>query len=831
MSRRTFLSAVFFAVVLLYMGLGFYQLFALLPKSTPGWLVRRDGDRLKISAVMPDGPAKDLRASDEIVLLNNREIKSAEEIVQFIQPLEAGTAYTLRIRRNGEIKDYALRTAPLPPGALALIFTARVILPLVFFLIGLAVFILKPHDTLAWMLGLLFGLCAIVFSNFLSIGLPGWVAFLAQAVGIPSVLFFPVFFHFFLIFPEPSPSLRRFPRLPLYAYLAFLVLIIPYDAIVTALHSFAPQRAQALRSITYAHGIIFSLLALLTIVGGLLALILNYRQAGNIARRKMRIVVVGGFVGLLPLVLFTILFSVFGTDRISTSTLLWLNFIIVGLFLLFPLSFAYAIARHQVIPVSLIIRRGIRYLFVARGSVALEVMTVSVVMFFLMDALFRNNPMSGRSVGVISGVVAIIVWTLTRAIHTRVISPVIDRRFFRRAYNAQQILAELGEALRTMTDPPEMARLVSAKIQDSLQTESIAVFLYDEKTKEYACATAAQYVEASHATVSACEGLSLPVDAFIIQRLRESGQPLAVNFDDANSSARALVSADAGENESRARENEIMQRIRAQLILPIATKEQLFGFVALGPRLGDLPFSGEDRSVLQSVVWQMALALENAQLISRKAEEERLRHELEIASEVQQRLFPQRLPATEGLELAGVCIPARGVGGDYYDFIKIGDSQIGIAVADVAGKGISAALLMSIVQASLRSHVQTARGCLTDLVTSMNALLFESTAANSYATFFYAQFDEKDRAFTYVNAGHNPPMLVRANVAQEAVSVATAEGVTTQVVRREAQMSAVAKNPASLLTTGGPVSGIFESCSYEQETIQVQTGDVLVAYT
>jgi sigma-B regulation protein RsbU (phosphoserine phosphatase) len=172
------------------------------------------------------------------------------------------------------------------------------------------------------------------------------------------------------------------------------------------------------------------------------------------------------------------------------------------------------------------------------------------------------------------------------------------------------------------------------------------------------------------------------------------------------------------------------------------------------------------------------------------------------------------------------------VGGDYYDFLRLGRSQVGIAVADVAGKGISAALLMSIVQASLRSQAPSVDGRLTELVSSMNRLLHRSTDASSYATFFYAQFDGQTRRLTYVNAGHNPPMLLSAEPALSRSSGEPALIASSEVQRVAAGIEAESTGQRlKLLETGGPVIGLFEGCHYEQEAIQMQGGDVLVAYT
>jgi len=185
--------------------------------------------------------------------------------------------------------------------------------------------------------------------------------------------------------------------------------------------------------------------------------------------------------------------------------------------------------------------------------------------------------------------------------------------------------------------------------------------------------------------------------------------------------------------------------------------------------------------------------------------------------------LPAQPPASSVLELSGFCQPARGVGGDYYDFLAFDNQQIGIAIADVAGKGISAALLMSTVQASLRSqtmvHNAAAQpaGSLAELVVSMNRLLCRATGEANYVTFFYAQFDERTQELTYVNAGHNPPFLLRPSNGEAAPAAG--------------ESGSDAANGCLKLTTGGPFIGMFDQCCYEQETIQLHKGDLLVAYT
>jgi len=197
-------------------------------------------------------------------------------------------------------------------------------------------------------------------------------------------------------------------------------------------------------------------------------------------------------------------------------------------------------------------------------------------------------------------------------------------------------------------------------------------------------------------------------------------------------------------------------------------------------------------------------------LLRESQEKSRLESELQIAREVQRQLFPQRIPQIRGLELYGVCKPARTVSGDYYDFIAMDGNRVGLVLGDISGKGISAALLMAAIQSSLRAQfyngvsrasvagahpVSTA-----EVVRRLNRQLFESTSTEKYATFFYAVYDGGTRQLAYTNAGHLPPVLFR-------------------------------RGRIERLAQGGTVVGLFSPMEYEQAIVQLEPGDVFLAYT
>jgi phosphoserine phosphatase RsbU/P len=196
-------------------------------------------------------------------------------------------------------------------------------------------------------------------------------------------------------------------------------------------------------------------------------------------------------------------------------------------------------------------------------------------------------------------------------------------------------------------------------------------------------------------------------------------------------------------------------------------------------------------------------------LIAVAKENERLQSELAIAREVQAQLFPKAVPALRGLKLAGVCQPARSVSGDYYDFLSISERAVAFAIGDVAGKGISAALLMAAIQSNMRTQLagtNTSNGSRPDglstasLVAALNRQLYANTAPEKYATFYFALYDDVEHVVTYTNAGHLPPLVVRKQTVQQ-------------------------------LDPTGTVVGAFPSAAYGEQKIALEPGDILVAYT
>ncbi len=262
-----------------------------------------------------------------------------------------------------------------------------------------------------------------------------------------------------------------------------------------------------------------------------------------------------------------------------------------------------------------------------------------------------------------------------------------------------------------------------------------------------------------------------------------------------------LVQDTALDEAFRARESILQQRVRSFMAVPLQTNERVIGliYVDVPNRLPD--FTRDDLSLLTVLANVAAVRIERDRLNEVEQTERTLLRELEQAAEIQRGLLPGAPSATPGLEVAGYNAPCRTVGGDYYDFISYPNDSTGLVVADVAGKGMAAALLMSCLQARVRL-LEEEPGLLADMAARLNRSMIACCPGNRFVTFFICRFSPENGEVLYCNAGHNAPLLIRAS------------GQDTDK-----------------LEIGGPILGILANARYQQGQCELTPGDTLVLYS
>jgi serine phosphatase RsbU (regulator of sigma subunit) len=357
------------------------------------------------------------------------------------------------------------------------------------------------------------------------------------------------------------------------------------------------------------------------------------------------------------------------------------------------------------------------------------------------------------------------------------------------------LLSEFVEAARRAESFSEALHIALASLCENIGSES-AMLLEKDSPEGYRRVAAVPQTTNSQ--------LALPANGFLLNRLKSYPAPLPLMQADFEAWERWA----AEQRPHYLAEIQALKQTETRLAVALRAKKDIVGVLLLGPPIGRSEFTVIQKRILRACAEQFALMIENARLTDRIVEQEKLRRDLALAAEVQKRLLPETSPETSLGTLAAISVPARTVGGDYFDFLDVGNHRIGIALADIAGKGVAAALIMSVVHASLRIIAAEGSVSLPDLAAKMNRFLYRSTRSSSYATFFYAQVDEESRQLRYVNAGHNPPYLLR--------SADPDSGSTLQIDE---------------LSTGGMIIGMFPQVSYEEATVDLRTGDVLIVFT
>ena len=755
-----------------------------------------------VADVLPASPAEQmgLRAGDRIIGVNGEMLATSAPYDEAYKKGRPGDPVEMTVKRPGESKALELhgifraRPSIAASEGLAKSSAQQIVnsFPVLFLLVGFLVLFLRIEDPFAWLLALMFTAFAAAPGIENPMLLPQWTRGFALAYrAVWEGMLSGLFYLFFALFPRRSPLDRRFPWLKWLGLTACALSVLGgLDTGTPALPHFVSTLVGSRGSDTILRCIKYPLFAL-----AIVSLAQNAFGSPADAQRKSRVIFWGTVFGVLPIV------AVRGANDFAVyQPSYWVNTAAVIVFILYPLSFAYAVVKHRVLEIPVLLRRSVRYVLVQRGYFLL-LFCVALLMIFLFSrffsGLFAGNSQFGMVLSAAFGVA--MVWVSGPIVKRG--TERIDRAFFRSSYDARMILQALAEKTRTVTNRRELARLLELHIEGALHPKSLACYL----------ATASGDL--------AVEGGALPGEVgtipFALPRPKfpfRFGAGFVLREADTISASVLLltelarldkawdvppaVSDGAGD----------MDALTPECLVPIVGRtSNLMGLLVLGPRLSEEPYSGEDKTLLESVASHAAVSLENMSLAEQIADrlelDRRAAREMQIARDVQSRLFPQVMPQLTTIEYAGSCLQARQVGGDYYDFVDLGSSHLAFVLADISGKGIAGALLMANLQANLRSRYEVALDDLPRLLKSVNQLFYENTPDDRYATLFLAVYDDETRQLTYANCGQNPPLVFRGDGSVERLS-ATAT-----------------------------VIGLFPEWQCATQTIVLHPNDLLVIYT
>jgi serine phosphatase RsbU (regulator of sigma subunit) len=569
-----------------------------------------------------------------------------------------------------------------------------------------------------------------------------------------ALLYGSLWLHLQYIYPRPLEWVRR------HAVWAYTLCYLPGLFLILYWMNWQlntpaiPVLAYALRGF-FAHCITEPLLILVSI--GIL--IYRYRSSTNAVEvRQTRLIlwaVTGGLVISSIIFLVNVVFWTWYTAYLYRDLLF--STIAFTALLLGPIAFAYSFRKYRLLEVEGRLRRATRNAMVS-GALILTLIGITYGLSHIMRAtLGVTSPTPGMA---IAFVLALGILPAQRRLRG-----LVERRFYPERQKLRDMLHDFLQQASTLPDQRLFWQELEGHLKEGLKVAGVHPVLKD----------------------------SLPAafsnDGMLLAHLAANQRPLLVD--------EALGS---GKVEIRDGETAWLAEKKVGLLLPLVLHQELVGFLGVGLRTDKEDYDAEELQILNSLAPQIAIASENLKLLEENVVKRELEQQLQMARRIQQGFLPQQIPPTPGLEVAAVSRFCLDVAGDYYDVVPLKTGCTVLAIGDVSGKGAGAALIMANLQASLRTAMQMDVP-LAQTVEVVNNLICHNTPPEQYITFFAASFDSETSILTYVNAGHNPPILVHGDGQSE------------------------------LLEIGGMILGTVPGLTYLQGAVQMVKDDLLLAYT
>jgi serine phosphatase RsbU (regulator of sigma subunit) len=795
--------------------------------------------------VYPYGPAEHagMRARDELVSIGGIPISDVPRLHALDARLRTGDTVVYWARRDGrELKLPVRLASPLTNPILLGSSILRVVVAIAFIVIGLVVFSRRPEERRVIVFHAMVTIGALSF-----LGAPGLLLDGANLRGIVtesvktiipmvalfviSFAFLPLTLHLALVFPRERPVLRTSPRVlrwvygvPLFAVLVLasavgmqgvagagkgalnrLEILVNAGSGALALIGMLVAwwvvrkgrgegwRAFWNRPVASLFAILGVLLGATRIVAAIglkyvtvgvaaftaaapllttaafpvlacIALYRSYREAGPEERRQVKWPLWGTLIAIATKIVVVIsaqvasllLYASHGGPQ-AMHALTMFELVPIVTYLLIPISFAFAILKYRLMNIDIIIRKTVAYAFLTGAIIVMYLALVGGLGTLLVNVAGVG---SNQTMVIASTLVVALAFVPLR----NKLQTLVDRNLFRHKYDYPEALRAIAADTLTANDLGAFLTSAAEKVQQALQNRAVAIFV------------------TRHDELVAAAKVGLADSLVGTMRMRRA--PFLPMLDRPFDPKRHTLPEDAAA---------ALRRIETVLVVPANTPgTPANGFMALASKLNNAPFDVEDIDFLRSVADQLDIGID-------RIRQQREEVDYEQARTIQQSLLPREMPRVAGVELSGIWQPARTMGGDYYDLLKLSESELAVCIGDVAGKGMPAALLMSGLQAAVRA---SASGSPRDLCERVRRVVVSSLSGGRFVTFFYATIDTAAMRLRWCNAGHNAPVLVRADGSIERLS------------------------------DGGPAfSRLFRDDPYTEREVAIGAGDRLVLFT
>lgn len=706
-----------------------------------------------------------LQQFDRILRVDGHPMRHADDLTAYVRSKPVGTVLTYDVMRDKKPLSLKVPTQSFTLAAW-MSFLPLLLTGLLHLLVGSTAYAVKPKNVTS-RVHLLMNLATCLFCTS---GTDYDSGHLLGRLYIASLsLMASTYIHLGLVFPNPPHWLNRRRWVHALPYLPTLLLLPFWEAI------FQPAGYLASGAERFELHMSLQDLSFLWVMIGMLGLVVSIvvrltRTKIPLVRQQAKVALLGAIFGYLPGVLLWILPTVANLQNFDSSGFLAnLAFICP---VLFPLSVAYAIIRHKMFDIDLVIKRTAVYATVIVALTGVYLLTIGLVRVVI-DRLFGA---SGSDVGNVLATALVAVAFVP--VRNRV-QALIDRLFYRNRYDFRTVLSEYSKFTK---ENPELASVVDKYVDllnATVHPRHMAIMVRDPKTRNL--------------HVYKQSGLSiLPAD-FAIKA-------------DTPEIAELFSARRTGMRPSKATTRQLshMDALGIALCVPLEIKGEILGMVNVGAKLSELDYTAEDQSLLINMGQQLASVIRIHEMTKAEVKRARLDAEIETARHIQASLLPTAAPAPEGLEVMASSVSAYEFGGDYFDLVTLHDGQLRIAVGDVAGKGVQAAMVMAMAKSCFFNQVRT-NPDLPTVMSAINSMIIETIEDKTHrkTSLIYAVIDPKQQTLRYSCAGHQAPHYFNAE-----------KGTVEE-----------------LAIPGSFPFGVSKLGKYQEVEVPLHSGDVLVFYT
>jgi serine phosphatase RsbU (regulator of sigma subunit) len=487
-------------------------------------------------------------------------------------------------------------------------------------------------------------------------------------------------------------------------------------------------------------------------------------------RRNMRFVLPGTALGILPPLLLAGLLALFPSLEIPGDRYAFITLVLV------PLSFGHAIIRYGLLDLELVVKRSV----VFAALTALLIIGYWLVAELVADLVGRNGTQHTIVSFAVVGALALLFVPVRERVQA-----LVERSLYGRQFDYRRTVREFSSLFATFLERDELVRILVERVPEVVGAGRAVLFLRTSRDEALRLGASPGFGPGE---------IPLPLFYPSNELLRWWAE-----FDG------PVVVGSPGRHPDRfdrlpAEERQLLEALDPRVLVFLPRERTLEGLLLLGRKPDGERYRAEDLELLATLGDQAGTALSSSRLHEEALERRRLEEELAVARRIQASLLPASVPEADGLEIAAVTRPCLEVGGDFYDFLDLGDEALGLAVADVSGKGVPAALILSGLQATLRGEA-SAQSAPEPVVAKINARLCADVESGNFASLLYGHLDLRRRSFRYVNAGHPAGLVVRRDGS----------------LRR--------------LETGGLLLGVERTAEYAAGEHRFEEGELLVLYS